>query len=80
MKITAIETILYRTGVVVHAGRIAWLWVRIHTDEGVVGLGETFPSGRGERAILEKHLAPVLLGQDPRDIERLWQDMYVAIS
>jgi len=80
MKITAIETILYTTGVVVHAGRIAWLWVRIHTDEGVVGLGETFPSGEGERAIVEKHLSRVLLGQDPRDIERLWQDMFFAIN
>ncbi|MCC2669564.1 MAG: mandelate racemase [Armatimonadetes bacterium] len=80
MKITAIETILYPTGVVVHAGRVAWLWVRIHTDQGVVGLGETFPSGEGERAIVEKHLSRVLLGQDPRDIERLWQDMLGAIN
>jgi galactonate dehydratase len=80
MRITAIETILYPTGVVVHAGRVAWLWVRIHTDEGVEGLGETFPSGEGERAIIEKHLSRVLLGQDPRDIERLWQDMYLAVS
>ena len=80
MRITAVETILYSTGVVVHAGRIAWLWVRLHTDEGVVGLGETFPSGEGERAIVEKHLSRVLLGQDPRDIERLWQDMYLAVS
>ncbi len=80
MKITAIETILYPTGVVVHAGRVAWLWVRIHTDEGIVGLGETFPSGEGERAIIEKHLSRVLLGQDARDIERLWQEMFLAVS
>ena len=80
MKITAIETILYRTGVVVHAGRVAWLWVRLHTDEGIIGLGETFPSGEGERAIVEKHLSRVLLGQDPRDIERLWQDMYFTVN
>jgi galactonate dehydratase len=80
MIITAIETILYSTGVVVHAGRVAWLWVRIHTDEGIIGLGETFPSGEGERAIIEKHLSRVLLGKDPRDIERLWQDMFLAVS
>jgi galactonate dehydratase len=80
MRITAIETILYSTGVVVHAGRISWLWIRLHTDQGVVGLGETFPSGEGERAIVEKHLSRVLLGQDPRDIERLWQDMFRAIN
>lgn len=80
MKITAVETILYPTGVVVHAGRVAWLWVRIHTDEGVMGLGETFPSGEAERAVVEKHLAHLLLGQDPRDIERLWQEMFLAIN
>ncbi len=80
MKINAIETLLYSTGVVVHAGRVAWLWVRLHTDEGVIGLGETFPSGEAERAVVEKHLSRVLLGQDPRDIERLWQEMFFAIS
>ena len=80
MKITAIETIHYPTGVVVHAGRVAWLWVRVHTDEGVYGLGETFPSGESELAVIRKHLAPILLGKDPRDIERLWQDMFVAVA
>ena len=80
MRITAIETILYRTGVVVHAGRVAWLWVRIHTDEGVIGLGETFPSGDAERAVIERHLAHLLIGKDPRNIEHLWQDMFLAVS
>lgn len=80
MKITAVETILYKTGVVVHAGRVAWLWVRIHTDEGVVGLGETYPGGESERSVVERHLAHLLLGRDPLDIERLWQDMFLAVS
>ena len=80
MKITAVETLLYRTGAVVHAGRVAWLWVRLHTDRGIYGLGETFPGGESERAVLEGQLAPVLLGRDPRDIELLWQDMFTAVS
>jgi len=80
MRITAIETLLYSTGVVVHAGRVSWLWVRVHTDAGVIGLGETFPFGEAERAVVERHLAPVLLGQDPRDIERLWRDMHLAVA
>src|SRR6185437_16811853 len=41
LKITAIETIHYRRGVTVHFGPIQYLWVRIHTDEGITGLGET---------------------------------------
>jgi L-alanine-DL-glutamate epimerase-like enolase superfamily enzyme len=80
MKITAIETLLYSTGVVVHAGRVAWLWVRIHTDEGVIGLGETFPSGEAERAVVEKHLAHLLIGKDPRDIEGLWRERFFAVN
>lgn len=80
MKITAIETILYTTGVEVHAGRVAWLWVLVHTSEGVTGLGETFPSGESERAVIEKHLARLLLGKDPRNIEARWQEMFLAVS
>jgi galactonate dehydratase len=80
MKITRVETIYCPTGAVVHAGQIAWLWVRLHTDAGPLGLGETFPSGVAERAVIEKHLAPLLLGRDPQEIERLWQEMFVAIA
>ena len=39
MRITAIETIHLRRGITVHAGPIQWLWVRVHTDSGLVGLG-----------------------------------------
>ncbi len=80
VRITAIETILHPTGVVVHAGQVSWLWVRIETDAGICGLGETFPSGHAERAVVERHLAPLLLGRDPRDIEALWQAMFLAVS
>lgn len=80
MKITRIETIVYSRGVTVHAGRISWLWVRIHTDTGLVGLGETYPAGETCEAVVRTQLAPVLLGRDARQIERLWQDMFLAVS
>ena len=38
MRITAIETIRLSRGITVHAGAIRWLWVRVHTDAGLVGL------------------------------------------
>ena len=50
MKITAIETIHYARGVTVHAGKIDWLWVRVYTDAGLVGLGETYPCAGPESA------------------------------
>jgi L-alanine-DL-glutamate epimerase-like enolase superfamily enzyme len=80
MKITRIELIDCPTGVVVHAGQTAWLWVRIYTDTGLVGLGETFPFAMAERAVIERHLGPLLLGRDPREIERLWQEMLLTVA
>ncbi len=80
MRITAIETIHVRRGITVHWGPIQWLWVRIHTDTGLVGLGETYPRPDAEKAIVHHALAPVLLGRDPAEIDKLWLDMFRAVS
>lgn len=79
MKITAIETLHLARGNTVHAGPIQWLWVRIHTDGGFTGLGETYPSVLAEKAVVRR-LAPVLLGRNPLEIDRLWADMFLAVS
>ena len=79
MKITAIETVHPARGITVHAGPIQWLWVRIHTDEGLTGLGETYPSVIAEKAVVQR-LAPVLIGRNPLEIDRLWADMFLAVS
>src|ERR1017187_1099923 len=80
MRITAVETIHLRRGITVHAGPIQWLWVRIHTDSGLTGLGETYPHPEAEKAVVNRSLAPVLLGRDPSQIDRLWADMLQAVS
>src|SRR5437879_2518094 len=80
MKITAVETIYLSKGIKVHAGPIQWLWVRIHTDEGLVGLGETYPWPEAEGAVVRRALAPMLLGRDSSQIDRLWADMFETIS
>jgi L-alanine-DL-glutamate epimerase-like enolase superfamily enzyme len=80
MRITAVETIHLRRGVTLHAGPIQWLWVRIHADSGLVGLGETYPHPEAEKAVVLRSLAPVLLGRDPSQIDRLWADMFQAVS
>jgi L-alanine-DL-glutamate epimerase-like enolase superfamily enzyme len=79
MRITAIETIHLRRGITVHWGPIQWLWVRIHTDSGLVGLGETYPHPEAEKEVVRR-LAPVLLGRDPSQIERLWADMLHTVA
>jgi galactonate dehydratase len=80
VRITAIETIHIDRTINVNWGPIKWLWVRVHTDEGLIGLGETYPRPEAEKAIIHRDLAPVLLGRDPRSIDRLWQDMFQAVS
>ena len=80
MKITAVESIYLSRGITVHAGPIQWLWVRIHTDAGLVGLGETYPWPEAEAAVVRRSLAPVLLGRDPSSIDQLWADMFRTIN
>ena len=80
MRITALETLPLNAAITVHAGAISWLWVRVHTDAGLIGLGETYPAAATAEAAVHESLAPVLLGQDARDIARLWQRMFQAVS
>ncbi|MDQ6662944.1 MAG: mandelate racemase/muconate lactonizing enzyme family protein [Acidobacteriota bacterium] len=80
MRIAAIETIHISRGVTVNWGPIQWLWVRIHTDSGLIGLGETYPHPESEKAVVHHSLAPVLLGRDPLSIDKLWLDMFQAVS
>ncbi len=55
----------------------SWVWLKVHTDEGIVGLGEPYLENHPESVIAEVHrLEPFLLGQDPTQVEKLWQDMY----
>ncbi|HEY6339156.1 MAG TPA: L-rhamnonate dehydratase [Candidatus Sulfotelmatobacter sp.] len=53
-----------------------WLVVEIFTDDGHVGLGNAALAPRVSKQVIDLYLKPLLLGQDPWDIERLWQHMY----
>jgi len=52
-----------------------WTWVKIDADSGVSGIGETYPRNSVEAAAVHA-TASSLLGRDPRDIERIWADLY----
>ncbi len=66
MKITRIETLQWKA-----YPRL--LTVRVHTDSGLIGLGETVDKIPGAKAALHGTIAPLVLGQDPLDIEGLWR-------
>ena len=45
------------------------IWAEIETDEGLVGLGETFRGAQAVEAVLHEQVAPWLIGRDSRAIE-----------
>ncbi|MBI3666698.1 MAG: galactonate dehydratase [Acidobacteria bacterium] len=68
MRITKLETFLVKP---------RWLFLKVHTNAGLVGLGEPITEGRAltvARAVDE--LAPYLIGKDPRVVVHHWQAMY----
>jgi D-arabinonate dehydratase len=52
--------------------------VKVHTDEGVYGVGEAFALGTVEtlESIINEVLSPLLIDEDPTNIEKLWEKMY----
>jgi len=96
MKITRIETIPVRIPidpkVAIQGGRGAhivspFLLLKVHTDEGIVGLGEVSctPGWSGEDQttaahFIREHLEPALEGEDPTQIEQLTRRMHRALA
>ena len=71
MKITQIETFL------VHPDDRNFLFVKVHTDEGIYGIGEAYSAGPDDATVaVIRDFETWLVGRDPRDIEFLWQVMY----
>jgi L-alanine-DL-glutamate epimerase-like enolase superfamily enzyme len=62
------------------------LIVRVTTDEGIVGYGEVDSSPLVVKAVIEapashricRGLAQVVIGRDPFEVEKIWEDMYQA--
>jgi galactonate dehydratase len=72
MKVTKVETL--------------WLdefpnviWLLVHTDEGLVGLGETFFGARAVEAYIHESLAPYLLDKDPLQIDLHSRALYMNV-
>ncbi len=69
MKITKVETVRVKEF-------MRLLWVLVHTDEGIVGLGETYDKVGPAKAAVHETFSQVLIGRDPRDIESIWYAMF----
>ena len=87
MKITDVTTTMLRNpeGFVIQDATIPplkpgakgsmGLWVHIKTDEGTEGL-DVGTGNHAIRAVIENNLKDLLIGQDPFNIEKLWNDMF----
>jgi len=77
MKITQIETIA-----LLDPGKASETIVRVHTDEGLTGLGQAQVPSLIIEAInkCEGGLEQLLKGEDPLAVERLWQKMYTGTA
>lgn len=71
MKVTDVKTFT------VDCFRTNWVFVKVYTDEGINGVGEATLEYK-EKALLGavEHIKEYLIGQDPRDIERHYHDIY----
>ncbi len=68
VKITKLETFLVKP---------RWLFLKVHTNVGVVGLGEPITEGRALTcATAIKEIEPYLIGKDPRAVAHHWQAIY----
>src|SRR5947209_3395087 len=68
LRITKLETFLVRP---------RWLFLKVFTNAGIVGLGEPILEGRAltcQAAV--KEIEPYLIGKDPRQVVHHWQAIY----
>lgn len=65
------------TDVTVYEVKPRWIFVKLSTDEGVEGWGEMISGTKTETVVAgAREMGEYLIGRDPFEIERLWQEMY----
>ena len=68
LTITDVETFLVKP---------RWLFMKIHTNVGIVGLGEPITEGRAKTCVAAvEEIKPYLIGKDPRRVVHHWQAIY----
>ena len=54
------------------------LFTQVHTDTGIVGLGETWYAAPTVESAIHDYFGPLLVGRNPSEIERHWQNFCAA--
>ncbi|MBN2239824.1 MAG: mandelate racemase/muconate lactonizing enzyme family protein [Dehalococcoidales bacterium] len=85
MKLTKLETFIVEVPPPGYGGNY-WFFIKLHTDEGIYGIGETATLGVFYRmqksyvTLMEEIFESHLKGQDPMNRERLSKTVYSALS
>ena len=81
MKIAHIDAVTFRRDLHIGGGSggrddgAEFMWVRLHTDKGLIGTGETYPFSYSQVGVLKDH-ARSFIGRDARDVDGLWRSFY----
>ena len=80
LRITRIDTVRFSPQLQVGGRGIQWMWVRLHTNEGIIGTGETYPFNEASEAVIKDlqwhSWAGKLLGTNPLEIEHTWERIF----
>lgn len=80
LKITKIDIVRFSKDLRVAGMEVQWMWVRLHTDAGIIGTGETYPFNEASSSAikdLEWHSwAGKLIGTNPLEIEQTWERIF----
>jgi galactonate dehydratase len=85
MKLTKLETFIVEVPPPGYGGNY-WFFIKLHTDEGIHGIGETATLGvfyrlqKSYKNLMEEIFETHLKGQNPLDRERLSKTVYSALS
>ncbi len=60
-------------------GPVYAVLARVRTDDGICGIGSAGVGSGATAYIIEHHLAPIVTGQNPFDVELLWEQMFRAV-
>jgi L-alanine-DL-glutamate epimerase-like enolase superfamily enzyme len=72
LTITGIETVRFKNA--------HWMWLRLHTSEGIIGTGETYPFNEANSGVIKDlawhSWAGKLMGTNPLEIEQTWERIF----
>ena len=72
MKITSIGSVLLTP--------FPWVLIKIKTDEGLTGIGEAYHGAGVHQIAVDERLTRALIGEDPRNVDKLFRDMMGRMS